>query len=58
VHADRPDDVPYVLPHKGRDPTLADSILDRLGHSAHRLTLAGESMRKRQNGLTGKEVSE
>lgn len=30
------------------DPTLADAILDRLVHSAYRLTLKGESMRKRQ----------
>ena len=29
------------------DPTLADSILDRLVHNAHRLELAGGSMRKR-----------
>lgn len=29
------------------DPTLADAILDRLVHNAHRLELAGESMRKR-----------
>ena len=29
------------------DPTLADAILDRLVHNAHRLTLAGESLRKR-----------
>jgi len=28
------------------DPTLADAILDRLVHNAHRLTLKGESMRK------------
>ena len=28
------------------DPTLADSILDRLVHSAHRLELHGDSMRK------------
>ena len=28
------------------DPTIADAILDRLVHNAHRLTLAGESMRK------------
>lgn len=28
------------------DPTLADAILDRLVHNAHRLPLAGESMRK------------
>jgi DNA replication protein DnaC len=30
------------------DPTLADAILDRLVHSAYRITLKGESMRKRQ----------
>jgi len=29
------------------DPTLADAILDRLVHNAHRLQLTGESMRKR-----------
>ena len=29
------------------DPTLADAILDRLVHNAHRLALAGESMRRR-----------
>jgi len=29
------------------DATLADAILDRLVHNAHRLTLSGESMRKR-----------
>jgi DNA replication protein DnaC len=28
------------------DPTLADAILDRLVHNAHRLTLTGESLRK------------
>lgn len=28
------------------DPTLADAILDRLIHNAHRLVLKGESMRK------------
>ena len=27
--------------------TLADAILDRVLHSAHRIELAGESMRKR-----------
>ena len=30
------------------DPTLADAILDRLVHNAHRLALKGESMRPRQ----------
>jgi len=40
------------------DPTVADAILDRLIHNAYRLTLKGESMRKRRspldpiNGLT------
>ncbi len=29
------------------DPTLADAILDRLVHNAHRLTLTGESMRRK-----------
>jgi DNA replication protein DnaC len=29
------------------DPTLADAILDRLVHNAHRLPLTGESLRKR-----------
>lgn len=28
------------------DPTLADAILDRLVHNAHRLNMTGESMRK------------
>lgn len=30
------------------DPTLADSILDRLVHNAHRLDLTGESIRKKK----------
>lgn len=29
------------------DPTLADAILDRIVHSAHRIDLKGESLRKR-----------
>lgn len=33
------------------DPTVADAILDRLIHNAYRLTLKGESMRKRQSRL-------
>jgi len=32
------------------DPTVADSILDRLVHSAHRIELQGESMRKKKGG--------
>ncbi len=36
------------------DPTLADAILDRLIHSAHKIHLEGESMRKRAaNNKTG-----
>ena len=31
------------------DNTLADAILDRLMHNAHRITLKGESMRKKQS---------
>lgn len=34
------------------DNTLADAILDRLMHNAHRLALKGESMRKRKGLLT------
>lgn len=30
------------------DPTLADAILDRLVHNAHKITLTGESLRKRR----------
>jgi DNA replication protein DnaC len=37
------------------DPTLADSILDRLVHGAHRLELQGESMRKKKGGRSGKD---
>jgi DNA replication protein DnaC len=32
------------------DPTLADSILDRLVHNAHRIEMQGESMRKKRAG--------
>jgi DNA replication protein DnaC len=34
------------------DPTLADAILDRLVHNAHRLSLRGSSMRRRQPPAT------
>jgi len=30
------------------DPTYADAILDRLVHNAHRIDLAGESLRRRR----------
>jgi DNA replication protein DnaC len=32
------------------DPTLAESILDRLVHNAHRIEMQGESMRKKREG--------
>ena len=37
------------------DNTLADAILDRLMHNAHRLPLKGESMRKQMGMLTDDE---
>jgi DNA replication protein DnaC len=39
------------------DPSLADAILDRLAHNAHRLTLSGESMR-RQKANDGTDTTE
>jgi DNA replication protein DnaC len=35
------------------DPTLADAILDRLVHNAHKLVLKGESMRKKLKAQAG-----
>jgi len=29
------------------NPTVADAVLDRLVHNAHRIALTGESLRKR-----------
>jgi len=40
------------------DPTLADAILDRLIHNAHKINLKGESMRKIRSPLTKKNKSE
>jgi DNA replication protein DnaC len=37
-----------------RDPTIADAILDRLVHNAHKINLKGESMRKLRSNLTNK----
>lgn len=34
------------------DPTLADAILDRVLHAAHKLALTGESQRKRPKGAS------
>ena len=41
--------------HAIGDNTLADAILDRLMHNAHRIKLKGESMRKLQSSLTDGE---
>jgi DNA replication protein DnaC len=40
------------------EPTMADAILDRLVHNAHRINLTGESMRKSTASLTDKHDSE
>jgi DNA replication protein DnaC len=39
------------------NPTLADAILDRLGHNAYTITLRGESMRKQHATLTKEPVA-
>ena len=39
------------------DPTLADSILDRLVHNAHRIEMQGESMRKKRGGKENEPTS-
>lgn len=36
------------------DPTIADAVLDRLIHNAHKIDLKGESMRKIRSSLTKK----
>jgi len=36
------------------DPTLADAILDRLVHNAHKIVMKGESMRKTKSKLTNR----
>jgi DNA replication protein DnaC len=40
------------------NPTIADAILDRLVHNAHRLTLKGESMRKATAKRAGLDVNQ
>ena len=40
------------------DPTIADAILDRLIHNAHKIKLKGDSMRKKQGNLTKKSSSD
>jgi DNA replication protein DnaC len=38
------------------DPTLADAILDRVVHAAHRIALKGESMRKKTPKTSARET--
>jgi DNA replication protein DnaC len=38
------------------DPTIADSILDRLVHSAYRIEMNGESMRKKNKNATSNSI--
>jgi DNA replication protein DnaC len=40
------------------DPSIADSILDRVIHNAYRVELAGESMRKKKARKPGQEDGE
>lgn len=40
------------------EPTIADAILDRIVHNAHRINLEGESMRKPKPHLTNAENEE
>ncbi|MDA8170609.1 MAG: IS21-like element helper ATPase IstB [Nitrospiraceae bacterium] len=37
------------------EPTMADAILDRIVHNAHKITLKGESMRKTKANLTDRD---
>jgi DNA replication protein DnaC len=50
--------IPVELWHENiRDPTIADAILDRLVHNAHKINLKGESMRKLHSDLTKNDSS-
>jgi DNA replication protein DnaC len=40
------------------DPTLADAILDRLVHGAHKFTVSGDSMRKKKGGAVSNKTGE
>jgi DNA replication protein DnaC len=39
------------------DPTLADGILDRLVHNAHRIEMRGDSMRKKSHQTWGQRIN-
>jgi DNA replication protein DnaC len=38
------------------NPTIADAVLDRLVHNAHRIALSGESLRKKRALADGADV--
>jgi DNA replication protein DnaC len=38
------------------DPTLADAILDRLVHNAHRIQLRGDSLRRKRTAATAPDA--
>ena len=62
-HGNRPTVIAAQLPVKKwhayiGEPTVADSICDRLVHGAHRIELEGESMRKRRAALTKEATSD
>ena len=40
------------------EPTIADAVLERLVHNAHRIELKGESMRKNRSDLTKERPSD
>ena len=40
------------------DPAVADAALDRIVHSAHQITMSGDSMRKKRSKLSGPSESE
>jgi len=51
--------IPIQLWHENiGDPTIADAILDRIIHKAHKIALKGESMRKLRSVLTQNKNSE
>ena len=38
------------------DPTLADAILDRLVHNAHRIQFRGDSLRRKRTAATAPDA--
>jgi len=38
-------------------PTVADAVMDRILHRAHRIVMRGESMRTKEDPLQGDETS-